>query len=124
MAFSLGNGLFLLAFLLSAAVQFNDPDALPWIAVYLLAAAMCLNQWFGSRLAWLPPLLFAGSLGGILWLLPNIVGQVSLVEIVESVSMRTRAVEEAREIGGLGLITLWAGIVMLHHRGRQLDEDS
>lgn len=114
MVFSSLNILFLLAFLLSAAVQYNDPDPLLWAAIYLSASAMCLAKIRKRRLTWLPPMLLLISLGWIFALLPSIVGQVSVAEIVESISMKTRAVEEAREIGGLLLVALWAVIVMLH----------
>jgi hypothetical protein len=33
MAMTTFNSLFLLAFLLSAGVQYNDPDPLPWILI-------------------------------------------------------------------------------------------
>ena len=39
------NSIFLVIYLLSATVQYNDPDALPWIIVYLLAAGMCVLQY-------------------------------------------------------------------------------
>ena len=32
------NALFFVAYLLSAIVQYNDPDALPWILIYLAAS--------------------------------------------------------------------------------------
>ena len=38
MSTQLLNGLFLLAYLLSALVQINDPDPAIWIALYLAAA--------------------------------------------------------------------------------------
>ena len=105
------NGLFLVAYLLSAAVQFNDPDALIWIAIYLAAAVMCFARWRRRLPKWLAPLLLAISLVWIGSLLPSIVGKVSPAEIVESISMQTRAVEEAREIGGLLLVAIWAGVL-------------
>ncbi|MEM1112212.1 MAG: transmembrane 220 family protein [Pseudomonadota bacterium] len=117
MAFQIANSIFLLAYVLSAGVQLNDPDALPWIAIYLTAAGLCLDQFIGPRLTWLPPALLALCLVWLLFLLPAIIGQVSPSEVFESVSMQTRAVEEAREIGGLAMVALWAGIVMVR-RGR------
>jgi hypothetical protein len=112
MAYKIVNGLFLLAYLLSAAVQYNDPDALPWALIYLAGAAMCVDQFLHRRFNWLAPALIAVCLCWVLWLLPSIVGQVSLQEIFDSISMKTRAVEEAREIGGLALVLLWAAIVL------------
>jgi len=105
------NSFFLVAYLLSALVQYNDPDALPWIAIYLAATGMCVAEYRKKQPSWLPPLLLGFSGLWIVFLLPAIVGQVSFAEIFESISMQTRAVEEAREIGGLGLITLWAAVL-------------
>ena len=39
------------------------------------------------------------------------VGQVSLEEVFASISMQTKAVEEAREVGGLFLVALWSGVL-------------
>ena len=111
------NALFFVAYLLSAIVQYNDPDALPWILIYLAASLMCAAQFLRRLPRWLPTSLLFISLVWIGTLLPDIVGQVSLADIVESVSMKTRAVEEAREIGGLALIAIWSAVLM-SRRGR------
>lgn len=111
MLFTALNALFLLAFLLSAAVQYNDPDPLPWMTIYLAAALMCIVRFRRRLPRWLPLALYSASLLWIGSLLPSIVGQVSLAEIVESISMQTRAVEEAREIGGLALVALWSAVL-------------
>ena len=111
------NIFFLVAYLLSALVQYNDPDALPWILIYLAAGCMCAAH-FRQRLPrWLPTSLLFISLVWIGTLLPDIVGQVSLADVVESLSMKTRAVEQAREIGGLALIAIWSAVLM-SRRGR------
>lgn len=115
MAYLILNSLFLLAYLLSALVQFNDPDPLVWVALYVAAAAMCI-AWFRRRLPrWAPTLLLVVSLVWIGTLLPAL-GQASLDDIFASVSMRTRAVEEAREVGGLALVAIWSAVLM--HRRR------
>jgi hypothetical protein len=111
------NLLFLIAFLLSAVVQFNDPDAMPWIAIYLTAAAMCVAQHRRRLSRWPPLFLLIICLVWISVLLPSIVGQVSLQEVIESISMKTKAVEEAREVGGLALVALWAAVTTYHLRG-------
>ena len=77
---------------------------------------MCALQFRRNPPRWLAPALVAISVVWIGMLLPRIVGQVSLEEIFASISMRTRAVEEAREIGGLSLVILWAAV--LWHRQR------
>lgn len=110
-AFSVSNPIFLVLFLLSALVQYNDPDPVQWTAIYLSAAVMCVLSLVHHQRVWLPPSLLFISLGWAALLLPSVVGQVSLGGIVDSLTMKTRAVEEAREIGGLLLVALWAAIV-------------
>jgi hypothetical protein len=43
---------------------------------------------------------------------------VSWAEIVESISMKTEAVEEAREVGGLALVLLWSVVLAVHGLGK------
>jgi hypothetical protein len=102
------NAFFLIIYLLCAAVQYNDPDALLWASMYLAAATMCALQFRRNPPRWPAPVLLVTSVIWIGLLLPSIVGQVSLAEIFASISMQTRAVEEAREIGGLFLVGVWA----------------
>lgn len=108
MAINILNTVFFFAFLLSAAVQYNDPDATAWLAAYLAAAYMCFAQMRQKLWRWLPPILLLGSLLWILITLPKIAGQANWHDIFESVTMKSKAVEEAREIGGLALIAFWS----------------
>jgi len=117
MMFTACSYLFLAAFLLSALVQYNDPDAIIWIAVYLAAAALSLPRLRARLPRWSAPLLYSVALVWIGTLLPAVVGKVSAHEIFASLTMQTRAVEEAREIGGLALVALWSGVLTLR-RGR------
>lgn len=116
MVMTLCNAIFLIIYLLSAAVQYNDPDARLWIAMYLAAAAMCAMQFRKNPPRWLPRALLLFSMVWIGALLPSIIGQVSLTEIFASIRMQTQAVEEAREIGGLVLVGLWAGVLSYAQR--------
>ncbi len=110
MALRIFNTLFLIAFLLSAAVQLNDPDALPWTIIYLAASTLCVLAYGNNPVRIVAALLVAVSLVWIGILLPSL-GAVSLDEIFESVSMQTKSVEEAREIGGLALVALWSTVL-------------
>ena len=116
MPYMVFNFLFLAAYLASTLVQYNDPDPWGWIAIYLAAAAMCL-AWFVKRLPrWYPTLLLFVSLIWIGTLLPSVIGQVSADDILESISMKTQSVEEAREIGGLALVAIWSAALMARKR--------
>ena len=119
MAMTISNTFFLVIYLLSAAVQYNDPDALLWLLIYLAAAMMCAAQYRQHPPRWLPRILLAVSVAWSIALLPSIVGQVSPEEIFASISMRTQAVEEAREIGGLLLVGLWAAVLSYRQRARR-----
>jgi len=110
------NAIFLIIYLLCAAVQYNDTDAILWICWYLAAAGMCTVEFRLEPPRWPPRVLAAISVAWIGTLLPSIVGQVSLEDIFTSISMKTNTVEQAREIGGLLLVGLWAGV--LSYRGR------
>lgn len=113
------NILFFIAFLLSAAVQYNDPDPLAWMAIYLAAAGMCIAEFANRQPRWLPGLLVAVTLVWIISLLPNIIGKVSWAEVLESISMKSQAVEEAREIGGLSIVLTWALCLLTRQRLKQ-----
>ena len=106
------NTLFLLAFLASAVVQYNDKDALPWVIVYLAASMLCVLAYSSNPVRLVAALLCGVSLTWIAILVPGLEG-ASLDEIFESVSMQTRAVEEAREIGGLALVAIWSGVLAI-----------
>lgn len=117
MVISILNGIFLFAFLLSAGVQYNDPDPLRWAAIYLAAAAMCVLQFRPHPPRWLAPTLIVISIIWIATLLPT-VGKAPLADIFASLSMKTKAVEEAREAGGLFLVGLWAVVLTVQQRKR------
>lgn len=114
MAFNLFNGIFLAAFLMSALVQYNDPDTLLWVLIYTAAAWMCVAQYRKNLPRWLPPSLLVVSLAWMAWLLPALTNGVSWHDIFESLSMKTKAVEEAREFGGLALVAGWAAVLTFH----------
>lgn len=65
MAVKISNWIFLIICVLSAAVQYNDPDALLWASMYLFAAAMCIVQIHKGKPRWLPPALLVIGLAWI-----------------------------------------------------------
>ena len=84
--------------------------------MYLAAAAMCAAQYRQQPPRWLPRAMLLISVVWIIILLPSIVGKVSLAEIFASIRMQTKAVEEAREIGGLFLVGVWAAVLTYRQR--------
>ena len=77
---------------------------------------MCIVEFRLEPPRWPPCVLAVTSVAWIGTLLPSIVGQVSLEDIFTSISMKTNIVEQAREIGGLLLVGLWAGVLSYRKR--------
>jgi Transmembrane family 220, helix len=103
------SGIFVAIFLLSAAVQWNDPDPLLWIAGYLVAAALSAAACFG-RIPVLPNA--CASLAFALWFLSlasSLPGAPS--EAFTSFEMVAPAHEQPREAIGLLICTAWTGFL-------------
>lgn len=93
-----------------AALQYNDPDAILWIAIYLIAAAWCVIAALRPGLLSTPPLLWLALASGALYAL----GFVWLVRDYNaeflSRTMMAPGVETTREAFGLlicALVTAW-----------------
>jgi hypothetical protein len=113
--FIIFNTFFFCTFLLSTAAQYNDPDPFQWMGLYLLGALMCLLAMLKRQIRCLPPFLVAVSFVWAAYLLPEIVGQVTLRQTANSLTMQTHSVEEAREVGGLLFVAFWAVMVWAHN---------
>ena len=101
------NVLFVLIFLLSAALQYNDPDPVLWICIYLSAAFLAYQSIKG---VFLKPLfygalavyvsyavyLFFDSTGVLVWWTRH-----DAENIVQSMKATKPWIEETREFGGL-----------------------
>jgi hypothetical protein len=51
------NIIFVVLFVIFAALQYNDPDPYIWMPIYLYAAALC---WLAARNKFYPKLMLAG----------------------------------------------------------------
>ena len=113
-AWKVADVLFLLMFVFSVVVQLNDPDPLPWMAMYGAAAAACLLSLLG-KLPW----QFAVVTGiiALAWaatIAPRVIGQVPFLDMFAEFEMKDIGVEESREMYGLLLIGGW--MASLGHR--------
>jgi hypothetical protein len=104
----------LLMFAFSVVVQVNDPDPLPWMAIYGAAAVACLLSLIG-RLPW----WFAVGTGivALAWaaiIAPRVIGEVPFLDMFAEFEMKDIGVEESREMYGLLLIGGWMAV--LGHR--------
>jgi hypothetical protein len=103
------NVLMALLFAFAAVVNFNDPDAPRWVAIY--AAPMVMSAWAAWRpggLPWYMPALVAVI--ALIWagtIAPRALGKVPLGDMFKSWEMKDTAVEENRELFGLLIVAAW-----------------
>ncbi len=93
-------------FLISAALQFNDPDPLRWAAIYGAAGFACLAA---GRFRYSWPLPTGVGLLALLWaawLSPNL-PQVRLRDLARSMHAETPSIELGREFLGLLMVLGW-----------------
>ena len=95
-----------LLFLFAATLQFNDADALPWIAMYVAAAVPCVLVVIGR-----PRRVLAIGVGviAVLWsgvYLVHGAAGVAPSAMFSEWTMRDDQVRAARELYGLALIAL------------------
>ena len=108
------NLIFLLAFLLAALFQYNDPDPIRWVAIYIAAATLCKLQHCNQITPIFPVLLLIICLVWIGMLVPSLTQGVAWTDILDSLAMKTKAVEEASEIGGLVLVASWSAVIAIN----------
>ena len=116
--FRLLNAGMALLFLFGAAVQYNDPDPLRWVAIYVAAAIACVLA-MSDRLRW----WVAASLGtlALVWavtFLPATFPNVRIGELVGAWEMANARIEEGREMYGLLIIALYMGVLAIAGRRR------
>lgn len=108
----------LLAFLLSMAVQINDPDPLAWIAIYALAAGSCGLSLLGRGRWHYPAVIAVMAAAWAVRIAPRVVGDVPFADMFGAFEMESVAVEEAREMYGLLVIAVWMSVLTLRWRRR------
>lgn len=97
----------LLVFALSALVQANDPDPLPWIGIYGASAvvgALALRR----PDQWLPPALVGAV--ALVWaatIAPRVVGRVPFGDMFGAWEMANPGIEASREMYGLLIVASW-----------------
>lgn len=92
---------------LSAALQYNDPDPLRWVAIYGagMAVSIALPH---QRGAWLIGFVLGlAALAWALYLLTVVWGRMEVSDLTSKMSEKGGAVEQGREAGGLGIEAVW-----------------
>ncbi len=107
---TLANGIMLLMFLFSAAVQFNDPDPLVWMGIYGAAAAVCGLEIRRRAPAWVA---IAVALIAFVWAasLYYRAHEVPISSLFAEWEMRDLRIEEAREMYGLTIVGVWMIVI-------------
>jgi hypothetical protein len=95
-------------FLLSCAVQYNDPDPGLWIAYYGYAALVTLLA-FTGRYTLLAPIGLLGYLIGFAYYLPG--WNLDTVLLLREPKMSNERVELAREAFGLLICAGWMAVL-------------
>ena len=106
MPWTLANAVMLVLFAFSAFLQFNDPDALIWIALYVAAAAVSGMEIRRSTPLWSPVILALIASVWALSLAPR-AHDVPISALFAEWEMKDLHVEEAREMYGLAIVALW-----------------
>ena len=110
------NVLMLLMFLMSVAVQYNDPDPLTWMTIYGLAAVACVMELSGRTRWWMPALIGAGALVWAVTIEPRVLGKVPFLSMFSAWEMKNAGIEESREMYGLVIVTVWMAALAIHAR--------
>ncbi|QXD24532.1 transmembrane 220 family protein [Opitutia bacterium ISCC 51] len=113
------NWILCFLFLLSAVLQYNDPDPLLWMIMWGAAGVACLLYGIGKLPKWLPILVGGVGLVWGLALIPGIIrtaGDIRWNEVFMQASMSNITVEWVREMGGVFIIALWMGVLILKSR--------
>ncbi len=108
----------LLAFVLSIAVQYNDPDPFPWVVVYAVAAGACVLGLLGRGPWSYPALVAVGSIAWAASIAPRVVGAVPFRDMFGAFEMESAGIEESREMYGLLIIAAWMTVLAVRARPR------
>lgn len=100
------NVVMLAMFAFSVAVQFNDPDPLPWLAIYGAAAIVCGFEIRRKTPLWAPLVVAAIALTWSGWIAAR-VHDIPIGALFAEWEMKDVGVEEAREMYGLAIVALW-----------------
>jgi hypothetical protein len=109
--FRLFNAIMAGLFVWAAALQYNDPEPVRWIAIYLTTAIATILYIVG-RLRWQVSAIIA--LIALIWagmLVPRVWGRVTFSQLFESWQMANPAVVEGREMYGLLIAGCWMALV-------------
>ena len=104
-------------FAFAAALQFNDPDPVQWIAIYMAAVVVSLGVALRRRVP--PAAMAALVLVAIVWagaIALRVPSASEYRHMFDAWEMKTPSVEEAREASGLGIVAAWMIVLLVRSR--------
>lgn len=108
------NVIMAILFLFATGVQYNDPDGIEWMLIYLGAAGACILYAWGKYQRFLAVLVLVAALVWAGFIFPDFFeGESFSFSTFSSVRMTNMEFETAREFGGLMIISLWMAIIAL-----------
>ena len=106
-------------FAFAAIVQFNDPDSIRWVAIYVVAGVMSALAASARRV---PAAAFVVvGAAALLWAVFIMLGGPGASEygdMFDAWEMKSVAVEEAREASGLLIVSTWMAVLMIRSARR------
>lgn len=120
------NLVFALLFVVSAALQYNDPDPYLWIPIYLYGAVMC---WFAFRGKYFTTAMIIGIAGYVLYAIYLFFTDDGVVDWVtkheaESLTQSMKAsspwIEDTREFFGLCILSFVLLMDVLYAKRKKL----
>lgn len=106
------NIVMLLMFVFSTVVQFNDPDAPVWVAIYAAAALLCFLEIRRRTPLWMPIALLVIAFTWSAYIGQRVHG-IGFFSLFSQWEMKDIHVEEAREMYGLLIVAVWSTAVAL-----------
>ena len=101
-------------FAFAAALQYNDPDPVRWIAVYGAACILSLLAAFANRI--LPATVLTVGLVAVVWAAWIAFGGPPVSEyrhMFDAWEMKSPSVEAAREASGLIIVAVWMAVLFM-----------
>jgi hypothetical protein len=124
------NIIFIIVFLLSAALQYNDPDPYIWMPIYLYGAYLCYQAIYKKYNQLLYIIGLVVYVGYAIYLFFDKQGVLSWAEehhaenIVQTMKATKPWIEETREFGGLLLLILALLVNMVWLRKNRLKKST
>ncbi len=123
MKLRIASGLMAALFAAFAALQYNDPDPIEWMAIYA-AAAIVSGLTASGRQRWQIPTLVASV--ALIWamvLVPHVAAAPPSLEHLTTWKMMDPSVEESRELFGLVIVFGWmTALAVASRRARAIGQ--